>query len=92
MGLLPEEEEAFEAIRSRLRSIDAPGLPWRFIAMGLPWSFIAIAVAFLADVVALGALHGVPAMIAIPFSVTFVAFLGGGLLLIVLWDGWRNPE
>jgi hypothetical protein len=31
-------------------------------------------------------------MIAIPFSVTFVAFLGGGLLLIVLWDGWRNPE
>ena len=92
MALLPEEEEAFEAIRSRLRSIDAPGLLWRFIAMGLPWRFIAIAVAFLADVVALGVLHGVPAMIAIPFSVTFVAFLGGGLLLIVLWDRRPNPE
>ena len=83
MGLLPEEEEAFEAIRLRLRSLDAPGLPWQFIA---------IAVAFLADVVALGVLHGVPTMIAIPFSVAFVAFLGGGLLLIVLRDGWQNPE
>ena len=81
--LLPEEVEAFESIRSRLRSLDAPGLPWRFIA---------IVVAFVADMVAVGVLLGVPAMIAIPFFVAFVAELGGGLLLIVLRDRRPNPE
>lgn len=83
MKLLPEEEEAFEAITSRLRSIDGPGLPWRFIATA--FSYVAV-------VVALSVLLGLPATIAIPFSVAFVSVLGGGLLIIVLWDRRPDPE